>query len=66
MTIVFHSNHCPKCRILEEKLKQKNISFEENNDVELMLQKGFMTVPVLEIDGVAYSFKEAIKWIGEQ
>lgn len=66
MSVVFYSTHCPKCKILESKLKQNNIVFEENNDVELMLQKGFTTVPVLEVDGVAYSFKEAIKWIGEQ
>lgn len=66
MNIVLYSTHCPKCNVLESKLKQKNISFEENNDVELMTQKGFMTVPMLEVDGVVYNFKEAVEWIGEQ
>lgn len=66
MSIVLHSTHCPKCNVLETKLKQKNINFEENNDVEIMMQKGFAMAPVLEINGIAYNFKEAVEWIGEQ
>ena len=66
MNVVLHSTHCPKCNVLESKLKKKNISFEENNDVEVMMQKGFSTAPVLEIDGIAHNFKEAVEWIGEQ
>lgn len=66
MNIVLYSTHCPKCNVLEAKLKQKNIKFEENNDVELMAQKGFMMAPVLEVDGAVYNFKEAVEWIGEQ
>lgn len=66
MNIVLFSNNCPRCKILKAKLEQSNIEFKENNDVELMTQKGFTTVPMLEVDGVIYNFKEAVKWIGEQ
>ena len=66
MNVILHSTHCPKCNVLESKLKQKNIIFEINNDVEIMVQKGFMTAPVLEVDDIIYDFKEAVKWIGEQ
>lgn len=66
MNIVLYSTHCPKCKVLKEKLKQNNINFEENNNVELMTQKGFTTVPMLEIDGVVYNYKEAVEWIKEQ
>ena len=66
MNVVLYSTHCPKCKVLESKLKQKNIIFEENNDVELMVQKGFVTAPVLEVDNIVYNFKEAVEWIGEQ
>lgn len=66
MNIILHSTHCPKCNVLKSKLKQKNIVFEENNDTEVMVQKGFVMAPVLEIDGIAYNFKEAVEWIGEQ
>lgn len=66
MEIVLHSTHCPKCNVLKTKLEQKNIEFKENNDVKLMMQKGFTSAPMLEIDNVIYDFKEAVKWIGEQ
>ena len=66
MNIVLHSTHCPKCKVLETKLKQKNIDFEENNNVELMVQKGFTTAPVLEVGDIVYGFKEAVEWIKEQ
>lgn len=63
MKVVLHSTHCPKCNVLRSKLEQKDISFEENNDVELMMQKGFQSVPMLEVDGIVYSFKEAVEWM---
>ena len=66
MNVVLYSTHCPKCKVLSSKLNQKNIGYEENTDVELMTQKGFTTVPKLEVDGVVYDFKEAVEWIGEQ
>ena len=66
MKVVLYSTHCPKCKVLESKLKQSNIAYEEVNDVDLMLSKGFVVAPVLEVDGVVYNFKEAANWIKEQ
>lgn len=61
--IKMYSTHCPKCRILETKLNQKNIQYEECNDVEEMLSKGIETVPVLEVDGQLLDFGNAVKWV---
>ena len=66
MNIVLYSTNCPKCKVLKSKLEQNNIEFIENNDIELMTQKGFTTAPMLEIDSIVYNFKEAVEWIGEQ
>lgn len=66
MNVILYSTHCPKCKVLETKLKQKNISHEEVNDIDVMKAKGFMSAPVLEVDGVVYSFKEAVNWIKEK
>lgn len=66
MNVVLYSTHCPKCNILETKLKQKSISYKEVNDVDLMLSKGFTSVPKLEVDGVVYDYKDAVDWIKEQ
>lgn len=66
MNIVLYSTKCPKCKVLETKLKQGNIEFKEINNVEVMVQKGFKSAPLLEVDGVVYNFKEAVEWIKEQ
>ena len=66
MNVVLYSTKCPQCRVLEMKLKQKGVSYEEINDVELMQEKGFMSAPKLEVDGTVYDFKEAVKWVGGQ
>ncbi len=65
MNIILYSNNCPRCKVLKTKLEQKNINFEENNNVELMTKKGFTTVPVLEVNGMIYNFKDAVEWIKE-
>lgn len=63
MHVILYSNHCPKCNILKQKLKKARIKFEEINDVDLMISKGFSTVPLLEVDGNAMNFVDAFKWI---
>ena len=63
MKIVLFSTHCPKCNVLEKKLKTKNIEYEEINDVSIMKKKGYLSVPVLEVDGTSMDFKVASDWI---
>lgn len=63
MDVKLYSTHCPKCMVLEKKLQQKNISFEEINDVAVMEEKGFMQVPMLEVDGKVMDFMQANDWI---
>lgn len=63
MGVILYSTHCPKCNVLEKKLKQKNISYEEVNDIEIMKEKGYLTVPIIEVDGISMDFKTASDWI---
>lgn len=66
MEIKFYSTHCPKCSVLEKKMKSKNISYEEINDVETMKAKGIESVPMLEIDDTLMNFAEAVRWVNMQ
>ena len=36
---------------------------EELNDVDIMEEKGYFSVPVLEVDGTSMDFKTANDWI---
>jgi len=61
-----YSTGCPKCKVIETKLKQKGVEYTIISDIEVMTQKGFMTVPILEVDDVVMDFVTANKWINER
>lgn len=63
MAVILYSNHCPQCKILERKLHDKNIDFTEINDIDLMISNGFMSMPMLEVDGNVMKFKDAVDWV---
>ena len=59
----FYSINCPKCKVLEIKLKQKNIDYEIVSDMEKMKEKNIMSLPMLEVDDVLYNFTDAVKFL---
>lgn len=65
MKVVLYSNHCPQCMLLSAKLKQNGVNYAEVNDIDLMISKGFQSMPMLEVDGVVMKFADALKWVNE-
>lgn len=63
MSVTLYSTHCPRCIIIEKKLKARNVEYKEVNDVEAMKKKGFTAVPILEVDGDIMDFKSANDWL---
>ena len=63
MNVVLYSTGCPKCKVLEVKLNMKEIEYNVITDVSVMESKGFMSVPMLEINGEVMDFKKANDWI---
>lgn len=66
MKVILYSNHCPQCLRLEALLKQKGITYEEVNDVDLMIGMGFRSMPMLDVDGEVMKFADALKWLEKQ
>ena len=63
--IILYTTHCPKCTVLEKKLESKNIKFDVNENEEEMQERGFQSLPVLDVDGNTLDFIEAVKWVNE-
>lgn len=61
--VVLYSTHCPMCMLLEKKLKDKHIEYQEVNDVEEMRSLGFTSVPMLKVNGEIMATKEAIQYL---
>ena len=66
MSVTLYTTHCPKCKVLEKKLNNKNINYNEVTDMNIMISKGFTSTPMLEVDGTIMDFSEANKWVNEQ
>lgn len=64
--ITLYSTHCPKCKILEKKLDNANIEYVICDDMDIMINKGFDFLPMLEVDDKIMNFGEAVKWVNER
>ncbi len=64
--VTLFSTNCPKCRVLEQKLNQKNIAFDISDDIQEVIDQGFMSAPVLKIGDDYMDFATAIAWLKEQ
>ena len=61
---LLYTTGCPKCRILEKKLADKNVAFETCSDPNKIRDLGIMSVPVLKCpDGKMLQYFDAVKYV---
>lgn len=60
---VLYTTHCPRCKVIEKKLQEKNISYSIEDNEETILAAGIDTVPVLKTDNKVYNFMEIIGFL---
>jgi len=61
--LILYTTHCPKCKILEKKLNDKNLSFTVVTDVEEMKKENIFSAPQLKINDSLLPFYEAVQYI---
>lgn len=65
---ILYTTHCPKCRILQKKLNDKNVTFKSIEDVQ-EIQKVTNNVPVLIIkdqtESKTLNYYDAIKFVNQ-
>lgn len=64
--VVLYTTHCPKCIVLEKKMEAKKIKYKTVDDIEKIQDRGYMSVPMMEVDNEVMDFKEANDWINKQ
>lgn len=63
--LVMYTTHCPKCMILEKKLKAKGLVYDTCEDVGIMTDMGIQFTPMLAVDDKLLSFNEAVQYINK-
>ena len=61
--ITLYSTGCPKCQVLEKKMHNDGIEFDISDNINELIEKGFMSAPILKVDDNYFEFKEAIDWL---
>ena len=57
--VVLYSTGCPKCKVLEAKLKNHKIFYRLITDKNEMIKNGFKNVPVLKVNDKFFDFYNA-------
>ena len=61
---LYTQTHCPNCKGIKRLLENKNIEIEEVQDVDLMLDLGIKSVPMMDIgDGNLMNLYQITEWI---
>lgn len=67
MNVILYTIDCPKCKVLEKKMKLKGIEFEACHDIKKMRELGISSAPQIQVDdGPLMDFREANKWVNAQ
>jgi hypothetical protein len=49
--------------VLEKALQEKGVEYESVTDIDAMLKKGFMSVPILGVDDKNLTFPQALEYV---
>ncbi len=63
--VTLYSTNCPKCKIIEAKLKQLGFEYKVITDIEEMKKLGITTAPVMFVDNKKYDFNNSIRYLKE-
>lgn len=62
--LLYSMDNCPWCTLLKKRLDFAKIEYTEVKDEAIILEKGFLTVPQLELPtGEIFDFQAAITWV---
>lgn len=64
--ITLFSNNCSKCIVLERKLKNVGIEFVKETDLSEIIDKGFLSLPVLKVDNEYLDFSKALAYVRQK
>lgn len=65
--VIYTDEFCPRCKVLKTKLSNAGLEYKEINEFdEVDLERlGYEQLPVLNVDGEFFDYKEAIEFVNE-
>ena len=63
--IVLYTTGCPQCKVLKQMLEKAEINYGTCEDIDVMMELGISSVPMLKVDGEMMNFQKAMQWTKE-
>lgn len=60
---IYTTKNCSICKVFIKMVNEKKLPYVEIWDEETLINKGFTTVPVVEVDGKIMNSIEAFEWL---
>lgn len=63
--IVLYTTGCPQCKVLKQMLDKAGVTYGNCSDIDVMMELGISSVPMLKVDGEMMNFQKAMQWTKE-
>ena len=61
--IILYSTGCTRCKLVKQMLDVHHVEYTEITDRQIIEEKDFDSVPVLEADGKCMEYSELLTWL---
>ena len=63
--ILYSTETCHRCKAVKQILNVNNVEYEEVLDINIMKDKNFQEVPMMEIDDITLDYMDIMMWLKE-
>ena len=63
--ILYSTETCHRCRAVKQILNVNNVEYEEVLDIDVMKEKNFKEVPMMEVDDKTLDYLDIMSWLKE-
>lgn len=63
--ILYSTETCHRCKAVKQILNVNNVEYEEVLDINVMKEKNFKEVPMMEVDDQTLDYMDIMMWLKE-
>ena len=65
MVLFVNDGNCGNCEAVKDRLKRNGLEFTTSTDVDFLIEKGYQSAPVLQVNGALYDLKATMSLLKE-
>lgn len=65
MVLFVNETNCGNCEAVKRRLKKDGFEFTTSTDIDFLIEKGYQSAPVLQVNGNLYDLKSTMNLLKE-